>query len=123
MSVNAPGRNSDVRKPMLRLMFGDEKFLQEHEYELHGLSLEGTPREFIGSAPSTHRLLMSENPYFLATNGSIFERNPFKEFTTNKLNEVLHNKNYHEIIQMKDDAIKFQEKLEKGYINRMAKDK
>lgn len=82
-------------------MFGDEKFLLEHDYELQGLSLEGTPRDYginnMGSAPSTHRMLATDNPYFLATNGSIFERNPFKEFTTNKLNEVLANKNYNEI--------------------------
>jgi hypothetical protein len=58
------------------------------------MSLEASPRE--GSAPPTHRM-MTENPYFLATNGSIFERNPFKEFTTNKLNEVLANKNFDEI--------------------------
>lgn len=104
-------------------MFGDEKFLLDHDFELQGsLSLEGTPRDYIGSAPSTHRgLLMTENPYFLATNGSIFERNPFKEFTTNKLNEVLANKNYNEISHLKDEALKYQEKLEKGYINRMEK--
>lgn len=76
-------------------MFGDEKFLIDHEYELHGMSIEGTPRD--GSAPSTHRNFMSENPFFLATNGSIFERNPFKEFTTNKLNEILSCKNYDEL--------------------------
>lgn len=52
----------------------------------------------LGSAPSTHRMLMTENPYFLATNGSIFDRNPFKEFTTNKLNDVLQGKNYEEIV-------------------------
>ncbi|CDW82922.1 iq calmodulin-binding motif family protein [Stylonychia lemnae] len=104
------------KKPMLRMMFGDEKFLNNHDLDLQILSLEGTPRE--GSAPPTHRL-MTENPYFLATNGSIFERNPFKEFTTNKLNEVLANKNYNEIAQLKEDALKYQEKLEKGYINRL----
>ena len=63
--------------------------------------------------------MTTENPYFLATNGSIFERNPFKEFTTNKLNEILANKNYDEIVQIKDEAIKYHEKLEHGYINRL----
>jgi len=61
----------------------------------------------VGSAPSSHRLLMSENPYFLATNASIFERNPFKDFTTNRLNDILHGKNQDELVQMKEEALKF----------------
>ena len=61
----------------------------------------------------------SENPYFLATNASIFDRNPFKEFTTNKLNDVLSGKDMHQLASLKEDALKFQEKLEKGFINRM----
>ena len=63
---------------MLRLVFGDEHFLKEHElgidYNAAILSMESSRN---GSAPSSHRLLMSENPYFLATNASIFDRNPF----------------------------------------------
>lgn len=85
----------EEKKPILRLMFGDEKFLIDHDTDLQIISLEGTPRE--GSAPPTYRM-NAENPYFLATNGSIFERNPFKEFTTNKLNEILANKNFEEIV-------------------------
>jgi hypothetical protein len=50
---------------------------------------EGNPfsleNSHLGSGPSSHRLVYSENPYFLATNASIFERNPFKEFTTNRI--------------------------------------
>jgi hypothetical protein len=55
----------------------------------------------------------------LATNASIFERNPFKEFTSNKLSEILSGKNAKELLEMKEDAIKYQEKLEKGFINRL----
>lgn len=62
---------------------------------------------------------MSENPYFLATNASIFDRNPFKEYTTNKLNDVLHGKSQAELLHLKEEALKFQERLEKGYINRL----
>jgi hypothetical protein len=68
-------------------MFGDEKFILDHKHPFSQDEGSG------GSAPSSHRLLMSENPYFLATNASIFERNPFKEYTTNKLNDILHGKN------------------------------
>jgi hypothetical protein len=50
---------------------------------------------------------MSENPYFLATNASIFDRNPFKEFTTNKLHEVLAHKNYKDILALKDEAVHY----------------
>jgi len=39
------------KKPMLRMMFGDEKFLIDHDMDLQILSLEATPRE--GSAPPT----------------------------------------------------------------------
>jgi hypothetical protein len=58
-----------------------------------------------GSNPSSNRHV--ENPYFLQTNASIFERNPFKEFTTNKLSEILQNKNYHELVELKHDALKY----------------
>jgi hypothetical protein len=73
----------------------------------------------MGSAPSSHRFMTNENPYFLATNASIFERNPFKDFTTNKLQEVLNGKSIHEIVELKEDALIYQEKLEKGFINRL----
>ena len=49
------------------------------------------------SGPSSHRLQQSDNPYFLATNASIFDRNPFKDFTTNKLGEILAGKNSKEL--------------------------
>lgn len=60
-----------------------------------------------------------DNPYFLQTNASIFERNPFNDFTTNKLHEILGQKDFVEINQLKDDALRYHEKLEKGYINRL----
>jgi hypothetical protein len=56
---------------------------------------------------------------FLATNSSIFERNPFHDFTTNKLHEILQSKNYHEVLGMREDALKFHEHLENGYLNRL----
>jgi hypothetical protein len=78
-------------------------------------SIEGSPR--LQSAPSSHRQM--DNPYFLQTNASIFERNPFSDFTTNKLHEILGQKDIVEINQLKDDALRYHEKLEKGYINRL----
>lgn len=60
-------------------MFGDEKFLLDHDFELQ--SMTGSPN----NGSQSNRGPNSENHFFLATNASIFERNPFKEFTTNKL--------------------------------------
>lgn len=85
-------------------MFGDEQFLKEHEDGFRPFSLENSQH---GSAPSSHRFAMSDNPYFLATNASIFDRNPFKEFTTNKLSEVLGGKSVKELVNLKEDALKF----------------
>lgn len=79
-------------------MFGDEKFLLDYDNEAHSLD---SPHEYAQS----NRI--SENPFFLATNASIFDRNPFKEFTTNRLNEILAGKNYKEIVTLKDEALKF----------------
>lgn len=56
---------------------------------------------------------------FLATNSSIFDRNPFHNFTTNKLHEILQSKNYHEVLGMREDALKYHENLENGYLNRL----
>ena len=56
---------------------------------------------------------------FLATNSSIFERNPFHDFTTNKLHEILQSKNFHEVLGMREDALKYHENLENGYLNRL----
>jgi hypothetical protein len=55
----------------------------------------------------------------LATNTSLFERNPFKDFTTNKLQDLLTGKNYAEVVSMREEAIKYHESLQKGYINRL----
>lgn len=52
----------ETNKQILRMMFGDEKFLLDHDFA----SLPGSPH--------SHQL---ENPYFLATNTSVFDRNPF----------------------------------------------
>jgi hypothetical protein len=102
---NQNSSSRDSKRPILRLMFGNEKFLLDHDYDLKQFDHDGSSHN--GSAPSTHRMLMTENPYFLATNASIFERNPFKEFTTNKLNDVLQGKSHLELIQMKEEALKY----------------
>ena len=86
---------------MLRMMFGDEKFLMGHDYDFP------PPPSSLGSPHSQshkggHQIISSggnhdTNPYFLATNSSVFDRNPFHEFTSNKLQDLLANKNLHEV--------------------------
>ena len=57
--------------------------------------------------------------FLLATNGSIFDRNPFKEFATNKLHDILSGKDLRDLLDMREDAVKYSEKLEKSYISRL----
>jgi len=57
----------------------------------------------------------------MATNASIFDRNPFQEFTTNKLHEILQGKNLNEILSMREEALRYHERLERGYLQRLEK--
>jgi hypothetical protein len=112
-------------------MCGDEKFLQEHCYDFNKQSQPASPHSASQKLMSSINRggnaanLNNSDHYafhvhpFLATNSSIFERNPFHDFTTNKLHEILQSKNYHEILSIKEDAIKFHEQLENGYLNRL----
>jgi hypothetical protein len=47
----------------------------------------------------------------LATNTSLFDRNPFKEFTASKMQDLLTGKNYQEVVAMRDEALKYHESL------------
>ena len=65
------------------------------------------------------------------TNASIFERNPFHDFTASKLNALLIRNNsvsgqsaqvdmrsVEQLLQMKEDALKYITELERGWIAR-----
>ena len=47
----------------------------------------------------------------MATNTSMFDRNPFKEFTTSKMQDLLNGKNFQEVVAMREEALKYHEVL------------
>ena len=74
----------------------------------------------------------TQQSYFLQTNASIFERNPFQDFTASKINALINSKNnggsissgsmdfrnVEQLVSMKEDALKYITHLEKGWIAR-----
>lgn len=80
-------KSNPQSKQMLRLMFGDEKFLLDHDLDQYNNQNQDSPGNY-GTVASG---------FFLATNASIFDRNPFGEFTTQKLQEIMKGKNLFEV--------------------------
>ena len=75
------------------MIFGDEKFLHDHDYDFS----EGAVLHHSLSPYSRSKGLQyheTNNHPFLATNSSLFDRNPFKEFTASKMQDLLSGKNY-----------------------------
>jgi hypothetical protein len=90
-------RNSNTKNPskqILRNVCGDEKFLQDHYYDFNNVKISQPASPHSGSQRMHENIYSEHNMHpFLATNSSIFERNPFHDFTTNKLHEILQSKN------------------------------
>ena len=82
------------------MIFGDEKFLQDHDYDLGGLRSPFSQSKGL----QYHE---TQNHPFMATNTSMFDRNPFKEFTTS----ILNGKNFQEVVAMREEALKYHEVL------------
>ncbi len=106
------------------MIFGNEKFLLDNDYDLPAAGVRASTQRHLpslsGSSP-THSHQSTQQAYFLATNSSVFERNPFQDFTTNKLNDLLQGKSRDDVVRMREEALRFQEKLERGFINRLEK--
>jgi hypothetical protein len=52
---------------------------------------------------------------------SIFDRNPFHEFASKKINEMSNQNDFVELLRMREEALDFREQTEEKYINRMLK--
>jgi hypothetical protein len=57
----------------------------------------------------------------MQTNTSMFERNPFQDYTTNKIRDMLQNKSTTiEIKQVQAEAVKYGKDVQMAYIERIA---
>jgi len=92
------------------MIFGDEKFLQDHDYDFsEGGGLHHPQSPFSQSKRLQYH--ETQNHPFMATNTSMFDRNPFKEFTTSKMQDLLNGKNFQEVVAMREEALKYHESL------------
>ena len=79
-----------------------------------------SPRDHSQSPTTSAQKTESE---FMQTNASIFDRNPFKEFTTNRLSDILLLKDTQQLADMREEALQYGEKLEAGFIRRLERKK
>eukprot|EP01022_Parablepharisma_sp_SALTPOND_P008255 TRINITY_DN135481_c1_g1_i1.p1 TRINITY_DN135481_c1_g1~~TRINITY_DN135481_c1_g1_i1.p1 ORF type:complete len:1305 (-),score=205.58 TRINITY_DN135481_c1_g1_i1:1848-5762(-) len=105
----------------MRLLIGSEQLLKESAEKIVAEE-NSTPR----SAKSG--ILLRENPlvYDLENSSqqeSLFERNPFREFTQRKIKELVQTDNLSKLISMREKVMKYKEVTEKRYIQRMLKSK
>lgn len=75
------------------MLVGDERKVKEIQGEIK-LSARTRQNEIVLSARGlgSPTSLQKTESDFMQTNCSIFDRNPFKDFTTNKLTEILNAK-------------------------------
>jgi hypothetical protein len=107
-------------RALARMMIGDEKLIQQIEGEVRISALESSksPRDAMMVMHSPTSIQKTESE-FMQTNASIFDRNPFKDFTTHKLSEFLQQKDGTQLAEMREEALHFGEMLETEFIDRL----
>lgn len=115
---------------------------EQHEESKDSLSMLKSNYHTVGGQATVGQIFNAATNYnasqsfFLNTNASIFERNPFQDFTASKINALFNANSQNsasasqkpqtavskpgidQLIQVREDALKFITQLEKGWIAR-----
>jgi len=106
----------------MRLLIGSEKLLQENAEQIVIENNFASP-----DSENNHNLKTHSGIYDLDNSSqlqeSLFERNPFRDFTQKKIKEIVQSDNLSKLITMREKVMKYKEATEKRYIQKMFKAK
>lgn len=111
----------ESQKAFARMLLGDVRKVMEIQGEIKLSARTRQHQDIVLSArgPGSPISLQKTESDFMQTNCSIFDRNPFKDFTTNKLHEILQAKDQRQLQEMREEALLYGEKIEKQFIKRL----